>query len=417
MGSSPSSLVKERAPGPQTSPRSSPTTSAYSTGRSSASFATKAAIIISALLASGTACLFYFYGFGSVAPHYVVAQGSVLVEITGPGILDATNKVMITSRIPGFLKSISVERNDVVTVGQEIAELDASDIQNQLEAIRADAAAAKSAILEAQANESKALAALDKANNDLVRRRRLSQSGVVSVVDIENLEIAQRQAQAEHDRAKALAERARAQALAAEAQTAVLEHKRAEADIRSPLNGMVVSRDRSVGDLLTAGVQLFQIVDPGSIIVSTRLDESIMALIEPGQQAALRFTSDPTRAVNAKVSRVGRSVDPETREFMVEVTPEQVPRNWALGQRVNVAIEVPLPPESIAVPQLFIAHRAGRAGVWRVVRGRATWTPVEVGAVSGTYLLVHGGVSPGDVIVHPKGRYELEPVTMEMSQQ
>ena len=414
----PSSLADERLPEPDAIPRSKPPKPRHSTRRSDAFLlGAKSWVAILVVLVTVAAFLFYFYGLASVAPHFVIARSSVTVEMTGPGILDATNKVTITSRIPGFLKAILVERNDAVTAGQHIAQLDANDIQNQLEAARADAAAAQSAILEAQANEARALAALDKANSDLIRRQRLSQSGVVSAVDIENLEIGLRQARAEHNRAKALAERAQAQALAAAAQVAVLEHKRAEADIRSPLNGVVVSRDRSVGDLLTAGAQLFQLVDPASIVVSTRLDESIMGLIEPGQQVVLWFTSDPTRAVNARVTRIGRTVDPETREFVVEVAPEQLPRNWALGQRVNVAIKVPLAADSIVVPQLFVAHRGGRAGVWRVVQGRATWTPVEVGAVSGIHLQLHGGVSPGDVIVHPRGRYAFEPVAIEASRQ
>jgi HlyD family secretion protein len=387
-----------------------------STTRSGASrLGAKSLVAILAVVVFAAAFLFYFYGLASVAPHFMIARGSVTVEMTGPGILDATNKVTITSRIPGFLKTISVERNDAVKAGQDIAQLDANDIQNQLEAARAEAVAAQSAILEANANEARTLAALDKANSDLVRRRRLSQTGVVSAVDIETLEIGVRLAQAEHDRTKALADRAQAQALAATAQVGVLEHKRAEAVIRSPLNGVVVSRERSVGDLLSPGAQLFQLVDPATIFVSTRLDESIMGLIEPGQQVALRFTSDPMHVVHAQVARVGRTVDPETREFVVEVAPEQLPRNWALGQRVNVAIKVPLPEDSLVVPQLFVAHRGGRAGVWRVVEGRATWTPVEVGAVSGIYLQLHGGISPGDIIVHPKGRYAFEPVAVEVS--
>ena len=115
------------------------------------------------------------------------------------------------------------------------------------------------------------------------------------------------------------------------------------------------------------------------------------------------------------VTRIGRTVDPETREFVVEVAPEQLPRNWALGQRVNVAIKVPLPPDSIVVPSAVRGPSRGPGGRVARVQGRAVWTPVEVGAVSGIYLQLHGGVSPGDVIVHPKGRYTFEPVAIEGS--
>ena len=192
-----------------------------------------------------------------------------------------------------------------------------------------------------------------------------------------------RQATAEYDRSAAVEQGAHAQVRVASAKVGVLQHKRNEAMIRSPMNGVVVLRDRSVGDLLTAGNQLFQLVDPKSLVISTRLDESIMGLIEPGQSAKVRFTSDAIQAVSAKVARISRTVDPETREFMVELLPDRLPRNWALGQRAHVAIDVSLPPETSAVPLALVARRNGRAGVWRPINGRAAWSPIEVGAVSG----------------------------------
>ena len=150
----PSSLADERVPEPDAVSRSKTPKSRLSTWRSDAFLKSLVAILV--VVVSAAAFLFYFYGSRSVVPHFVIARGSVTVEMTGPGILDATNKVTITSRIPGFLKSILVERNDAVTAGPDIAQLDANDIQNQLEAARADADAAQSAMLEAQANQARA---------------------------------------------------------------------------------------------------------------------------------------------------------------------------------------------------------------------------------------------------------------------
>jgi len=235
----------------------------------------------------------------------------------------------------------------------------------------------------------------------------------VSAVEIETLEITVRQAQAEYDRSAAVEQGAGARVAVATAQAGVLQHKRNEAQIRSPLNGVVVSRDRSVGDLLTPGVQLFQIVDPKSIVIATRLDESIMSLIEPGQSAEVRFTSDPAQTISAKVMRVNRVVDPETREFIVELTPDRLPRNWALGQRAYVAIQALLPPGIAVVPLAFVARRDGRVGVWQSILGRAAWLPIEAGNVSGNYLQVFNGVTAGDYILDPRGRYRFEAVTVK----
>jgi HlyD family secretion protein len=373
----------------------------------------KIAIAVCLILVLSVAAVGYFFLVPSTVPHYVVTPGSVVVEMTGPGILDATNKVLITSRIPGFLNSIAVDRNDLVTAGQTLAELDARDIESELAGALADVDVAKSAVLEATGNRAKAKAALDKANSDLLRRRGLSNSGIVSRVEVDTLEIALQQATAEYDRTAAVEEGARAHVRVATAKVGVLRHKRNEAQILSPMNGVVVSRDRSVGDLLAAGIQLFQLVDPKSIVISTRLDESIMGLIEPGQSAKVRFTSDPVQAIDAKVVRISRTVDPETREFMIELSPDRLSRNWALGQRAFVAIEVFLPPDTLVVPLAFVARRDGRAGVWRRVLGRAVWSPIEAAAVSGKYLQVVRGVAPGDAILDPSGRYTFELVTIE----
>jgi HlyD family secretion protein len=370
----------------------------------------KRKIAIAILLGLSMASFVYLFVIPSNVAQHTVTSGSLQIGIVGPGILDATNKVIVTSRIPGFLKSLKIERNDLVTTGQTLAELDAKDIRSQFEGALADLDAAKSAVLEAGGNREKAKAALDKANMDHARRRALS-SGVISQAELASSEIAVRQASAEYERSVAIEERSRAQVRVASAAADVLQHKLDEAQIRSPLNGVVISRDRSVGDLLTVGVQLAQLVDPASIVISTRLDESVMGMIEPGQSATVTFTSDTTQAVDAKVIRVGRSVDPETREFVVDLSPERLPRSWALGQRAHVSIQVPLPPHSIVVPFKLISRRDGRPGVWRRVVGRAVWTPVEMGATSGTYVQLLQGVKPGDVLLDPRGRYTFEAVS------
>jgi hypothetical protein len=50
-------------------------------------------------------------------------------------------------------------------------------------------------------------------------------------------------------------------------------------------------------------------------------------------------------------------------------------------------------------------REAGRPGVWRQVLGRAVWTPFESTVVSGKFIQVVKGVSPGDIILEPRGRY------------
>jgi len=354
----------------------------------------------------------WFYLVETPVEFFEVSRQPITAEIAGPGILDAINKVTITSRLAGFAKELSVDRNDSVTRDEVIAQLDARDVQGQLAGARSDLEAARNLVREAQSNHSKNQLLLQRATNELARKQTLIKTGVATAVELENAEISLAQAQADFERTLAAQDRAIAQVQSAEYQVQVLEVKRGEAEIRSPIDGIVVSRDRNVGDLVTVGAPLLQIVDPKSIIVSTRLDESILGAIQKGLQVSIQFTSDSTRKIGGRVLRVNRTVDAETREFMVDVVPDELPKNWAIGQRANVVIAVPLPQDSIAIPLEFVARRNGRAGVWRNLNNHAVWTEINVGTVNGIYINVVGGLEPGAIILRPKGRYAYEAVTL-----
>jgi HlyD family secretion protein len=334
------------------------------------------------------------------------------VELTGPGILDAIHKVTITARTPGFLKAVLVDRNDAVFSGQLIAQIDGRDIKNELDGARASLRAASSSLTEAQSVHDKIQLQLKKASSDLERKRVLATTGTVSLVEVQNQEAAYEQAKAESARSVALQERSAAEVEVAKYHVEVLELKYAETLIHSPIEGVVISRERSVGALLTVGAPLLVLVDPKTIIISVRLDESAMQMIDKDQMATVWFASDPMKKISGRVLRVTHSVDTETREFTVDVIPKGLPGNWAIGQRANVSIKVPLSDKVIAIPIDFIVRSNGRTGVWKRLHGRAIWNQIEIGPVSGSYVQIESGVSVGDAIIDPKGRYQFEPVAL-----
>jgi HlyD family secretion protein len=101
-------------------------------------------LIAAALLCYGI----WYYAIPVQVPGVRVAPTNAILEISGPGLLDARNKVVITARVQGYLKSIAVDRNDPVTEHQVLAELEAEDLDNQLVAAKADAEAAQRAIAQ-----------------------------------------------------------------------------------------------------------------------------------------------------------------------------------------------------------------------------------------------------------------------------
>jgi HlyD family secretion protein len=366
------------------------------------------------LCASGTVLAAAFGVYSYLVPHAVsglIAQARpVLLEIRGPALLDATNKVTATARIQGFLRAIYVDKNDRVIRGQVLAEIESEDLAAQLIAAQSDADAAELAVSEARGNLESMRALAEKAKSDFERRRSLIQTGTISQSEWTASEAAFKQTRADLTRAGATIERLQAQAVTAKANVRLLQVRLNDATIRSPLDGIVVRKNRNVGDLLAPGALLLEIVDPSTVILTARFDEAVMGTIKPGQRASAQFAAEPGRTFNGSVLRLNRQVDQETREFEVDIVLDELPATWAIGQRSTVTIVAPGPESTIAIPQDLLARRRGRVGLWIVEDGRSIWVPVTLGHPSGNAVQVLGGLQPGNSVLRPKGRFAFEPV-------
>lgn len=356
-----------------------------------------------------------WYIWPAQVDSYVAQQRLIAREIAGPGLLGATNQVVVTARVQAFLAEIRVDQNDEVKTGQILATLNAADLEYQLAAAVANDRAAAETVHESELERDRLAIAAATAKADLERKRTLLVRKSASQSEFDLAESTQKQAETELARATVTIERSKAQSAAASAEVEQLRSRVGETSIRSPVDGVVVSRSRTVGDLLSPGVELMQIVDPKSLLVNARFDESAMASLHPGQVAKVAFSSNPQRPYTASIVRIGRQVDQETREFTVDLKLDQVPANWAVGQRASVVIQAESPTPGIAVPQRFLARDQGRVGLWVSHNGRAYWAPVSLGYSSGTDIEIARGLNVGDIVLSPNGRFQYQAVTTRTS--
>lgn len=368
--------------------------------------------ILLVLATAAGAAIAYWYVLPTKVAYHEARPRMMSLDINGPGLLDAVNRVVVTSRIQGFLKSIEVDRNDPVKKGQVLARLESVDLENQLAVAVAEASAAGRTVKETESDRDRATAMFDRAKIEFERRTTLARTNVISPAELTTAEANFKQAEADLARSESSIERAKAQFLSRQANVKVLEAKFAEATITAPLDGVVISRERNPGDLLAPGVNLMQVVELSTIIVSARFDESARTTIKAGQPARISFAADPARVWTGHVLRLSRQVDQETREFTADITLDALPESWAMGQRANVAVEAQSPASVIGIPEHFIARRDGRAGVWLARNGRAEWIPVALGYASGSNIEISRGLKTGDVVLAPAGRYAFQPVAL-----
>jgi HlyD family secretion protein len=354
------------------------------------------------LVAVIVTALGFRYGWPRPADQFAVSRAPLRTEISGPGTLDATSKATISARVQGRITQIDVDRNDTVAPGALIARIASDDLARQLDAANAAHDAAVRAVLGADADKVRNEATLANAQAALLRKSALLTQGWATQSEYDAALAAQRQSAADLAHANAAIAGAQAQERSAAATVQMNRAQLEEAVVRAPFAGIVTSRDRNLGDFVTPGASIVQLVDPLTVVLTARFDESAIASVHPEQPVTLKFTAEPDRAITGRVLRLSRNVDTETREFTVDVTPDALPANWAIGQR-GAAIITVATHDVLAVPSRDIVRRYGHAGVWLAVDGRARWRPVQLGHAGWDRVEVSAGIAAGDVVLAPQG--------------
>lgn len=260
-------------------------------------------------------------------------------EVMGTGTLEARVKTTVSARIQERLAEVLADEGDRVKKGQLLARLDDAELRRQAAIAEASLAAAKQTARRVEADLERAEAVLAQARLDEKRLKGLLASSAVSQADADKAAEALKVAAADLKRSGAAIAEAQGQVLVAEKTLLHRQEQLAFTQITAPYDGLVIRRDRDPGDLLVPGAALMELISLDELWVSAWVDETAMPRLAPGQTASVVFRSEPGKSYPGIVARLGREADRETREFLVDVRVEQLPANWAVGQRAEVWIQ------------------------------------------------------------------------------
>jgi len=223
--------------------------------------------------------------------------GDVAVTVTATGALQPTNQVDVGSELSGNIEEVLADYNDEVKAGQVLVRLDVTKLLAQVAQTEAALAAAKAKVLTAAATIQETASKLGQ----LRKIRELSGGKTPSQFDI--------------DAAEAAAARARAEKAGAEAGVAEVQAKLnmtltdlSKAEIVSPVNGIVLSRNIEPGQTVAASFSapvLFKLAeDLTKMELHVDVDEADIGQVKEGQKA--RFTVDayPERKFSAVIRQV-----------------------------------------------------------------------------------------------------------------
>ena len=221
-----------------------------------------------------------------VFPVQVAAaeRGSISEYLETTARIQAETRVEVVAKGSGHCLEVLVEEGDRVKEGQVLARLDSEDIQVQIQ--------------QTQVN-------IDQIEFQLDVAKRSATQGIGTPYDSKNLEFQQRQTQSN----------LKIQQVQLNNQT-----------IRSPISGVITSRQVQKGILVGSGTPVFSIMDPDSYILPIQPPERELSRLHVGQEAMVRIDSVEEKEFVAKVRLINPGVDPVSGTVKVTLDFEKEDR-------------------------------------------------------------------------------------------
>ncbi len=336
-----------------------------------------------------------------VHSHRVV-RGPIATEVMGTGTLEARYHVTISPKIAGLIAEVLVDQGSVVKQGQPLVRLIDEDLRQQVGIAEATVATAEAALLRVEADRTQMASILQQAKSEFERNRQLLQTNSISQSDFDKAEESLDIAASGVARAGASYAEAQQQIILTQRTLAFQQARLAEAQLLAPFDGVIIERFRDPGAIAVPGTPVLSMISKRELWISAWVDETEMSRLGEAQPARIVFRSEPEKSYRGKVTRLGLQADRETREFTVDVQTLELPKNWAIGQRAEVYIEIEKNEDAILVPMEYIIRRQGATGVFVVQDSYANWRPVKFRLMSTTHAEVVDGVSEGDELAIPR---------------
>lgn len=274
----------------------------------------------------------------------------------------------IDARASGVVRSVDKALGDYVRQGESIARIES-----------ADAAGLASQVATARARVNELSALYD-------RERRLFEANVTARQDLEaaqaNLQVAR-------------SELSRAQAAAT---AAGVSGDGRSLSVTSPISGQITTASIVLGSYVTAGEELFQIINANGLQVQVALPANDAARIKPGDEATLELGED--REIGGRVRSVTPALDPESRSATAIISlAGAVP-----GLQPGAFLQARIRPSgetdatAISVPEAAVQMVEGREVVFVRTATGFQATPVVTGSRSGGRILIESGLQEGQQI-------------------
>lgn len=327
-----------------------------------------------------------------------VSETEMPAVYTVSGTVRAKTVSSLSSRVLGYVRSVSVREGDRVEAGQVLITLDSEDLDARYKQAESARQEMVSALPEAESALSQAKANLDLAEVTFQRMQDLYTKRSISNQEFDEATAKVKAARAGYEMASAR----RAQTQSRIAQTGAELHgaaiQQSYSRIVAPFSGVVITKNVEPGVLAVPGASLLTLEREGAYRFEAPVEESRLPSIHLGQKSLVLLDALDCR-LNGRVSEIAPVVDANSRSYLVKIDLPAAP-NLRSGLFGRASFEGP-PQKVLAIPRGAISQSGQLESVLVVEQGIAGRRLITAGQSWNGQTEVLSGLHPGDKVIYP----------------
>lgn len=286
--------------------------------------------------------------------------------------LEAVWSTDVSAKADGRIDKLFVEEGDLVKAGTVVARMDMNELSAQ--------------VMQAEGQVLQAQATLEQNELNFQRMDTLYKQNAVSAQTL--------------DSARTQRDLAQGGLRAAQGNLILLKTRLDNANIESPLNGVVIRRHVQAGTFSKAGVAIVTVADVSTLLAKAVVGESQIAEVVLGKPVTVKVNAVRDREFKGTVTRLSPAASVPTRNFTAEVSIPNPQGLLKVGMFANAEIGGQLRSKVLAVPEAALVMREDQKTVFvATADNKVVQKVLKLGDAAGGWVEVLEGVKEGDRIV------------------
>ncbi len=337
-------------------------------------------------------------------------------SVTANGTLAAYDQTTVSGKVPGRIRSLTVDLGSVVRRGQLIAQLEPGDYQLRVQQAEAALAQARARLglspdgrddrvdIEQTGTVRQARAVMEEARLNRERAVKLVEQGVVARSDYDSADATYKVALSRYQ--DAVEEIRNRQGLLAQrrSEVSLARQQLTDTSVFAPLDGIIQEKRASVGEFVASGAPLVNIVKMDPLRLRAEVSEREAGSVRSGQNVKVTVDGDASVYIGL-ITRLSPVITEQSRMLIVEA---DVRNNGKLRPGAFARAEIVTNDAKmvVTVPNNSIITFAGIEKVIVVNNGKAQEKPITTGRRNGDWTEIVAGVNLGERVVVDPGNLQ-----------